>query len=159
MAVGPQRNTQDLQPIIKDSVLKHVKEYKYLGFTIDSNLDYQLHRQKLFGKVQKKFNYLVKIRKLINALNTLLIYKTKIMSLIDYADCIYEQGIIYANTRIQQLRNRALRIIFNQHLKKCIERMGILKKCIIRQICIVYITEENIYLYMHSDFKKSRQCR
>ena len=102
MAVGPQRSTQDLQLIIKDSVLEYVKEYKYLCFTIDANLDYQLHRQKLFGKVQNKLNYLVKIRKYINERIALLIYKT-IMPLIDYADFIYEQDIIYANKRIQQL--------------------------------------------------------
>ena len=56
MAVGSQRSTRDLQLIIiiKDC---YVKEYKYLGFTIDTNLDYQLQRQNLFGKVQ---NYLVR---------------------------------------------------------------------------------------------------
>ena len=63
--MGPQRSTQDLQLIIKDSVLEYVKQYKYLGFPIHTNRDYQLHRQKLFGKVQNKLNYLVKIRKYI----------------------------------------------------------------------------------------------
>ena len=37
-----------------------------IDFTIDTNIDYQLHRQKLFGKVQNILNYLVKIRKYVN---------------------------------------------------------------------------------------------
>ena len=78
--MGCQRSTQDLQLIIKDSFLEYVKKCKYLG-TIDTNLDYQLHRQKLFGKVQNKLNYLAKISIYISERTALIIYKTTIMPL------------------------------------------------------------------------------
>ena len=36
----------------------------------------------------------------------------------DYADFVYDQGILYSIKQLQRLQNRGLRTIYNQHLKK-----------------------------------------
>ena len=64
------------------------------------------------------------IYRYINQSTALLIYKTTIIPLIDYADFIYDQNIKYTSKVVQKLQNRALRIIFNQHIKKYDERMS-----------------------------------
>ena len=48
---GASKEHTGLTAYNEESVLEYVKKYKYLGFTIDTNLDYQLHRQKLFGPI------------------------------------------------------------------------------------------------------------
>ena len=67
-------------------------------------------------QVQLKLNYLVKIRKYLNTYAALTIYKSTILPIFYYADFIYDQQIKYSNKLLQQLQNRALRIIYNQHI-------------------------------------------
>ena len=38
------------------------------------------------------------------------------LPLLDYADLVFEQNIKYVNKQLQKIQNRALRLIYNQHL-------------------------------------------
>ena len=46
----------------------------------------------------------------------LTIYKATMLPLFDYADLVFEQNIKYVNKQLQKIQNRALRLIYNQHL-------------------------------------------
>ena len=52
------------------------------------------------------------------------VYKTMILPLLDYADFLYDQGILYSNKQLQRFQNRGLRIIYNQHLKKYYDQLS-----------------------------------
>ena len=100
-----------------------MKTYKYLGVHFDPSLNYSIHRQKLMNHVQMKLNYFAKIRCFLNNEAALLIYKTTILPLIEYADYYIDQNIKYVNNQLQNLQNRGLRIALNQHIKRYDERM------------------------------------
>ena len=57
-----------------------------------------------------------KIRSLINKRAAKLIYKCTILPVLEYADFIYDQGIIYINKATQKLQNLGLLIAHNQHI-------------------------------------------
>ena len=42
--------------------------------------------------------------------------KATMLPLLDYADLVYEQNIKYVNKQLQKIQNRALGLIYNQHL-------------------------------------------
>ena len=101
---------------VNGAPLEQVFSFNYLGLIIDTSLACREHRAKVMKQVQLKLNYLVKIRKYLNTDAALTIYKSTILPIFDYADFIYDQQIKYSNKLLQQLQNRALRIIYNQHI-------------------------------------------
>ena len=66
-------------------------------------VDYSIHRQKLMNHVQMKLNYFTKFRCFLNNEAALLIYKTILLPLIEYADYIIDQHIKYVNNQLQNL--------------------------------------------------------
>ena len=107
---------EDNNLYVNGAPLEQVFSFNYLGLIIDTSLDFREHRAKVMKQVQLKLNYLVKIRKYLNTYAALTIYKATILPIFDYADFIYDQQIKYSNKLLQQLQNRALRIIYNQHI-------------------------------------------
>ena len=111
-----ERITQgDTTFMVKKSELSEVNMYKYLGLHIDNNLNFQIHHKQLMSQVQLKLNQLRKIRSFINKRAAILIYKCTILPVVEYADFIQDQGIIYINKAIQKLQNQGLLIAHNQH--------------------------------------------
>ena len=43
---------------------------------------------------------------------------------IEYADFLYDQGVLYSSNQLQLLQNRGLRIIYNQHIRKYNDRLS-----------------------------------
>ena len=68
--------------------------------------------------MQSKLTLFAKIRVFLTTNAAETVYKTMILPLLDYADFLYDQGILYSNKQLQRLQNRGLRIIYNQHLKR-----------------------------------------
>ena len=98
--------------------LDKVCEYKYLGLLIDSKLNFHNHRDLM----QKRINYKMffqKIRRYINTSTAIIIYKSTILPIIEYADFIYDRNIKYINKRFQTLQNQGLYIAYNQHILTC----------------------------------------
>ena len=61
-------------------------------------------------------HYFAKIRKFLITKTALTIYKATMLPLLDYAVLVYEQNIKYVNKQLQKIQNKALRLIYNQHL-------------------------------------------
>ena len=117
MMIGVTNRTwnQNVKFIANNNQLEYVK---YFAVHFDPLLNYSIHRQKLMNHVQMKLNYFAQIRCFLNNEAALLIYKTTILPLIEYADYIIDQ-----NNQLQNLQNRGLRIALNQHIKRYDERM------------------------------------
>ena len=120
MLVGSQRQRSISQDKfeIAGTQLERVTSYKYLGLLLDEHLDFREQRTKTINHVQSKLTLFAKIRVFLTTTAAETVYKTMILPLLDYADFLYDQGIIYSNKKLQRLQNRGLRIIYNQHLKK-----------------------------------------
>ena len=104
------------------SELTKVDVYKYLGLHIDSSLNFQNHHKKMISNVNSKLLHFRRIRSLINQKAALLIYKCTILPVMEYADFIQDQGVVYINKSVQKLQNFGLSIAFNQHRLPYYER-------------------------------------
>ena len=107
--------TQDMILSLNNTVLEKVCSYKYLGFTLDDQLNFNKHVKELTNIVTHKLYLLSKIRKYLtkNACTTL--FKTMILSLIEYGDIIYA-GTNQSNlNKIVNLFYRGLRICENSN--------------------------------------------
>ena len=101
---------------IQKETVEIVPKFKYLGIIFDSRLSFQPHRADLIRRVQHKLYFLAKIRCYLTTYAALLIYKTTILPLLDYADYIYNPETKYAENKLQLLQNKALRIVYKVQL-------------------------------------------
>ena len=101
---------------IGGEILERVDCYQYLGLYVDNRLTFHDHLTKLIQQLNLKLNYFAKIRKFLTTKTALTIYKATMLPLLDYADLVFEQNIKYVNKQLQKIQNRALRLIYNQHL-------------------------------------------
>ena len=99
--------------ILNNKVLDYVDSYKYLGVTLDRNLNFQQYVREVFNLVSHKIYMLTRIRQFINKDVSLLIYKTKILPYLDYGDILYDGADSKSLVRLQKLQNRALRVCLN----------------------------------------------
>ena len=97
---------------INNLELVQVEVYKYLGVFVDVNLNFQ----KVMANVNSKLAHFRKIRYYLTKRASILIYKCTILPLLEYADFICDQGLMYINKTLQKLQNQGLSIAFNQHV-------------------------------------------
>ena len=97
--------------------------YKYLGITLDMNLNFNKHIENCLKLISHKAYLLGKIRKYINVHTAITIYKTMILPIIEYGDILYEgsnQKLLHdlqvSQNRILRLCNNVDRFMSTQHL-------------------------------------------
>ena len=90
--------------------------YKYLGLIMDPQLKFQSHRDNLHKRLNYKMTFFKKIRKYINIEVAMTIYKSTVLPIIEYADFVHDQNIIYINKKLQTIQNQYLYIVYNQHM-------------------------------------------
>ena len=110
------RKINDVTLTLGDTKLDNVKEYKYLGVTIDSKLTFQTYRDSVINRVNLKVNYFKKIRTFMTLDSALLLYKGTILPILEYADFVYDFNIKYISKRIQTIQNTGLYVVYNQHI-------------------------------------------
>ena len=109
------RNSDDITLTLGNNRLENVKEYKYLGVTIDAKLSFQTYRDSMINRVNLKISYFRKIRSYMTVDSALLLYKGTILPILEYADFVHDFNIKYINKRLQTVQNNGLYIVFNQH--------------------------------------------
>ena len=98
-----------IPPLILDKVCS----YKYLGFALDEHLNFNKHITELKQLISHKLYLLSKIRRYITVEASINIFKTMVLSLIEYGDIIYN-GTSESNLKdIEKLFYRGLRICVN----------------------------------------------
>ena len=112
--------TQDIQLSLSNQILERVCSYKYLGLTLDECLTYNKHVKEMNRLVSHKLYLLSKVRRYITTTACINIFKTMILSVIEYCDIVYA-GTTCANLNsIDNLFYRGLRICMytNNHLSR-----------------------------------------
>lgn len=109
-----QRNVRELlwnqgRLIFDGVIVEFVKSYMYLGISIDDDLNFVSHINKLVSRCSLKICTLSKIRKYINEEVAIKLYKSLVLPIIDYGDVFYDCASKNTLDRIQKLQNRALR--------------------------------------------------
>ena len=97
--------------------LSNVKAYKYLGVDIDMNLTYESAVHNTYIKANKKLFTLRKIRPYITQRIAALVYKQFILTILDYADFLFDSSIKYELDLLDRIQDRALRLISRGQLR------------------------------------------
>ena len=83
--------------------------YKYLGVVIDSGLTFDAMLDNTYNKANRKLYILKRIRPYITNSITLLIYKTCVLPLMEYADFLVESGAKTKVDKLERIQKRAIR--------------------------------------------------
>ena len=91
--------------------LDNVTSYNYLGVIIDNKLTFNDFLKDKCDKINNRLYQLIKMRKSITSNIACIIYKQVIIPLLDYADFLIDSGPAYLLRRIENLHEKALRLI------------------------------------------------
>ena len=128
--------------------LEKVSSYKYLGMTLDMNLNFNIHLENCLKLISHKAFLLNKIRKYINISTATTIYKTMILPIIEYGDIIY----MGAN----QKRLHDLQLAQNRILKICLYENRRANTDMIHQRCNINLLQERRILHLNLFMYKQR---
>ena len=113
MLFGSRRFTQlDQLPeiMIHHEKIPFVEHYKYLGITLDNNLNFQKHMTEVCSIVAHKLYALSQIRTFMSRQAALTVFKAKVLPFFDYGDILYMGTNSRFLGKLQLLQNRGLRI-------------------------------------------------
>ena len=102
---------------LNGTVLEKVCSYKYLGFILDDQLNFNKHISETSKIVNHKLYLLSRIRKYLTKNACINIFKTMVLSLIEYGDIIYEGTALKNLDKLNKLFYRGLRICDNSNNK------------------------------------------
>ena len=92
-----------------DVLLQKVSSYKYLGLTLDAQLNYNLHVNGIIRSVSSKLKQFRRMRSFLNTRAALMIYKGTILPILEYGDIFFSATSAENRRRLQVLQNRGLR--------------------------------------------------
>ena len=95
---------------LNNNVLDRVSSYKYLGFILDEHLNFNKHISEMCSLVNHKLYLLSRIRRFLTTQACLTIFKTMVLSVIEYGDVIYAGSTTGNLGKIDKLFYRGLRI-------------------------------------------------
>ena len=102
--------TVDMILSLNNVILERVCSYKYLGFILDDQLNFNKQMSDMIKTVSHKLYLLSRVRRYLNKEASILISKTMVLSIIEYGDIIYA-GTSNANLdKVEKLFYRGLRI-------------------------------------------------
>ena len=97
--------------------LQVVASYKYLGVTLDNQLSYNLHVDKLIGTVTAKLKQFQRMRSFLNAKAALMVYKNMLLPILEYGDVFISATSCDNRKRLQVLQNKGLRCALNRGIE------------------------------------------
>ena len=102
---------------LEGKVLQRVTSYKYLGITLDSQLNYNLHVKRIVSTVSNKLKQLRRMRSFLNMRAALMVYKAMVLPIIEYGDVFLSATTAENRKRLQTLHNRGLRCALNKGIE------------------------------------------
>ena len=97
---------------INNEKLKFVPTYKYLGVILDYELTFNHHVKELKRNLGFKSYLLAILRSYVPTIIMLIIYKTYVLPLFDYADIVYHGSGSTGTQLLQTVQNRCLKYCF-----------------------------------------------
>ena len=113
MIFGTNNMLKRVQPpatVLGNTLLQYVPSFDYFGIKFGSRLNYETHALECVRQISYKIYTLTKLRPLINNIQALCLYKSKILPYFDYGDIFYNKNYIRALAKLQKLHNRALKL-------------------------------------------------
>lgn len=96
---------------VGDSIIREVRETKYLGVVVDDNLLFESHAWYIGKKVAKKTSFLNRIKKWLSQYSRVTMYRTIIGPHYDYCSTVMINCSEHCMGMLQRTQNRAMRAI------------------------------------------------
>ncbi len=123
----PQKKIMKLQLKINDTEIEQVSQFDFLGLTLNENLNWKSHIDKISNKISRSIGILNKQKHFIPLESKLHIYSSLILSYINLG--ILSWG--YKCDRIVKLQKKAVRIVslskYNAHTEPIFKQLKLLK--------------------------------
>ena len=100
-----------------------VKSYKYLGVTLDGQLNYNKHVNKIIASASLKLRQLSRMRSFLNTAAATLVYKNMILPVIQYGDLFLVGANVETKRKLQVLQNRGLRCALKRDIDISIDEL------------------------------------
>ena len=97
-----------------DTPLQVVTSYKYLGLTLDSQLNYNQHVNKTIGSVTGKLEQFRRMRSFLSTKAAVMVYNGMILPILEYGDVFLRAASAENRKRLQILQNKGLRCALNR---------------------------------------------
>lgn len=138
-----------LDYVVDQTPLGAVDSYKYLGYTLDSKLCLDKMATKLIQLLTYKIYLLAKMRSTLTQFAALSVYKSTILTLIDYVILFYSSFNKKIQWKLQTLQNRAIRIILRLPARTNVDEQHI-------KLNIWHIENRHWYFLMKFMFAQTR---
>ena len=130
---------------LNNTVLEKECSYKYLGFILDDQLNFNKHVSETVNVVSHKLYLLSKIRKYPTTQASIMIFKTMILSLIEYGNTIYAGTSIKNLDKLDKLFYRGLRICDGSNTM--VSRLKLRTDCHVDKLSVR--RDRHLLLFMH----------
>ena len=117
MVFGRSCALSKLPPVVLDfggAQLQTVSTYKYLGLTLDAQLNYNAHICKIVSSVTSKLKQFQRMRNFLNAKAAIMVYKGMILPILEYGDIFFHAASAANRKRLQTLQNKGLWCALNK---------------------------------------------
>jgi hypothetical protein len=115
LSISRSRNIKQHQYTLHGHVLEHVKEAKYLGLTITSDLRWNRHVNNTCGKANKTLGFLKRNVKIKSQNLKETAYKTIVRPLVEYAPTVWDPNTKTLCSQIEMVQRRAARYVTNRY--------------------------------------------
>ena len=100
-------------PAQSQTMLEAVKEEKYLGVVIDSNLTFQDHIDAVTSKANRTLGIIRRTFKNLNKEMFLTLYKTLVRPTLEYCSPVWNPRLIKQKRQLEQIQRRATKLMNN----------------------------------------------
>ena len=111
MTFGRPKMIENLQPYevtFQETPIQAVASYKYLGMTLDNQLNYKLHVKKIISNVSGKLKQFRRMRSFLDTRAAVLVYKSLLFPLLEYGDIFLSPITAKNRKKLQLLQNKGL---------------------------------------------------
>ena len=119
MVFGSKLAIDKLKPFTinyNNSPLQTVNSYKYLGLTLDRQLNYNLHIKKIIASVSAKLKQFQRMRSFLSVKAAIMVYKSMLLPIIEYCDVFLIAASKANRKKLQTLQKKGLRCALNKGL-------------------------------------------
>ena len=100
--------------VYNGSPIRTVSTYKYLGVTMDSQLNFNMHVQRTIATVTDKLKQFRRMRFFLDTKAAVLVYKNMILPLLEYGDIFLTGTTVDNRRKLQVLQNKGIRCALNR---------------------------------------------
>ena len=103
--------------------IKSVLSYKYLGVTLDQELNFAMYVRNMIKRLRFKSILLYRSRKYMSKPVLLRVYKSHVLPVIDYCDILYAGTNVVVLDTLQRVQNKCLKTCMGMHILTATEKV------------------------------------